>query len=404
MEILFIGVANTEESLNEIASKYYNNIKQAIAQQLFDLTLVKGLSSFYKVKALTIPSVDMFPISKCIFYKRKSKEISNNLIIRYVTLINLPIIKNIMVMFSIFISVLFFGVKNRKKHSVILMGNISARTCLPAMLAAKLMNLKICPMVPEAPMYYTFTNIANPIKKASRILNSKINSMIQNKFDGYIFFTKEMDKLINQNNKPYIIIEGIINKADFVFENETIKESKKVIMYAGTLHLKYGIKKLIDAFKLINIKNSELWIFGIGDYLDEIKKISKSNENIQYKGSCSREEILKNECRATILVNPRSSDEEFTKYSFPSKTIEYMASGTPFLTARLPGIPDEYFDFVYTFIDETIEGMAKTMEEVLSKQSDELNVFGKKARNYVLENKDYLVQSKKIINFLEKIS
>ena len=38
-------------------------------------------------------------------------------------------------------------------------------------------------------------------------------------------------------------------------------------------------------------------------------------------------------------VNPRQNNEEFTKYSFPSKTMEYLASGVPVVAYKLDGIP-----------------------------------------------------------------
>lgn len=39
--------------------------------------------------------------------------------------------------------------------------------------------------------------------------------------------------------------------------------------------------------------------------------------------------VLKAQSESEILVNPRNDNNEFTKYSFPSKVIEYLGSGTP---------------------------------------------------------------------------
>ena len=64
---------------------------------------------------------------------------------------------------------------------------------------------------------------------------------------------------------------------------------------------------------------------------------------------------------ATLLINPRFSNEEYTKYSFPSKNMEYMASGTPILTTKLPGMPKEYYEYIYLFEEESIEGMKNKM-------------------------------------------
>ena len=36
-----------------------------------------------------------------------------------------------------------------------------------------------------------------------------------------------------------------------------------------------------------------------------------------------------------------------------------MACGTPLLTTKLPGIPDEYYEYCYTLDDETVDGVIK---------------------------------------------
>ena len=61
----------------------------------------------------------------------------------------------------------------------------------------------------------------------------------------------------------------------------------------------------------------------------------------------SREELLKMERRATVMINPTPARLNFTKYFFPSKTMEYLASGTPTVMYRLGCMPKEYDDYVY---------------------------------------------------------
>jgi len=45
-----------------------------------------------------------------------------------------------------------------------------------------------------------------------------------------------------------------------------------------------------------------------------------------------------------------------------------MASGVPLLTTKLPGMPEEYNDYVYLFDDESVQGMRKTLDYLLSKK------------------------------------
>ena len=100
-----------------------------------------------------------------------------------------------------------------------------------------------------------------------------------------------------------------------------------------------------------------------------------------------------------LLVNPRPTDGSFTRYSFPSKNLEYMASGTPLLTTKLPGMPAEYAAYVYFFKDESVEGMSATLKELLSKPAEELHQKGMTAKKYILDNKTEIEQARKILGF-----
>ena len=113
-------------------------------------------------------------------------------------------------------------------------------------------------------------------------------------------------------------------------------------------------------------------------------------------------EIVAREQEATLLVNPRPTDEEYVKYSFPSKTMEYMASGTPVLTTVLPGMPKEYHPYVYLLEDETAGGITKMLKEVLSNSDEELFRKGTEARRFVLEQKNNVIQARKILEMLSK--
>ena len=82
--------------------------------------------------------------------------------------------------------------------------------------------------------------------------------------------------------------------------------------------------------------------------------------------------------------------------------MEYMSSGTPVLTTVLPGMPKEYHPYVYLLEDESADGIAAKLREVLA-QSDE-TLFGKgcEARNFILNRKNNVIQAQKILEMLKK--
>ena len=221
---------------------------------------------------------------------------------------------------------------------------------------------------------------------------------MQDKFDGYIYFTEHMKDVINPS-APYIVCEGIAE--DFITFPEP-KSDKRSVMYAGALNKKMGIDLLLDAFSSISDEDMELWLFGSGDFVPQVRKAVRADSRIKYFGQKPRSEILKFEQKAHLLINLRKDSEEYTKYSFPSKTIEYMVSGTPVLTTKLPGIPDEYYDYLFTADDFSAENIGKKIAEILALPQDELKSFGAKARKFALENKNSYLQSGKMLEFIKR--
>ena len=205
-------------------------------------------------------------------------------------------------------------------------------------------------------------------------------------------------------SKPYTVVEGIVNNADICCNKDGVNSSgyTKNILYTGTLTKKYGIIELLNAFSCIKNESYRLIICGDGEAKQDLVELSKKDNRITYKGLLSREETLKLQKTATVLINPRQNNEEYTKYSFPSKIMEYMLSGNPVLCYKLDGIPDEYDDFLIYFNDNFIETMAKKIIEVCEMDKSERERIGKKAREFVLKNKNETVQARKIVNMIVK--
>ena len=105
---------------------------------------------------------------------------------------------------------------------------------------------------------------------------------------------------------------------------------------------------------------------------------------------------------ATLLVNPRPTGEEYVKYSFPSKTMEYMSTGTPVLTTVLPGMPKEYHPYVYLLEEETADAIAEELRQIFAQPADALFEKGMAAREFILKEKNNVSQAGKILAMLKK--
>lgn len=310
----------------------------------------------------------------------------------YFNTINLPILRQLGLFFKSFFAIL--RQKNKSKDKVVICDCLNIATCYGMAKAAKIKKMPLVLIVTDLP----------DMLGGNKFLK-KINNKIFKNADGFVLLTEQMDEKINKKGKPYIVLEGHSDAflAD-ISDNEKYeyKDGKKILIYAGSIKKIYGIKELVEGFISAKIENSELHIYGDGDFAEDLKEICKGEPTVIYHGVKPNEEIVYQEQRAALLINPRPTEPEYTKYSFPSKNMEYMVSGTPILTTVLPGMPKEYYPYIYSINDETSDGIAKTLKDVLNIPKEERTEKGKAARTFVLENKNNVIQAKKILNFLDK--
>lgn len=214
--------------------------------------------------------------------------------------------------------------------------------------------------------------------------------------DKFVLLSKHMEEKIPESIGRNIVIEGIYKNSDNVCSISRIPNS---LLYTGALEEYAGIRVLLDAFCKISNKNYKLIICGGGPLHDFVKEKASTDSRIDFRGSVLREEAVILQKSVSLLINPRQPNGSITKYSFPSKTMEYLSSGTPMIGYQLEGIPNEYFKYMYIPEDLSIESLSDTIVHCLSKTDDDLNLFGKLARDFIITNKTAQLQIKRMIDF-----
>lgn len=314
---------------------------------------------------------------------------SDKFVYLYGSILNLPIVKNIWQMMVSYSAVCR---EARKGSAAVICDVLNASIALGASAAAKHKRIPCIGIVTDLPeLMVTGVN-----QKHVKIVESIIN-----KCTGYVFLTEAMNEKLNQSHKPYVIIEGLCDVNMIRFEKKSVgRKAVRKYMYAGFLDSRYGVKRMVDGFVLADLLNVELHIYGDGPYAAELMRVSQEHPNVVYHGTVMNDVVIQAELEADLLINPRPTHEEFTKYSFPSKNIEYMATGTPVLTTELPGMPEEYKQYVYLLQDETEEGIATALKNMAALSADELCAKGIAAKKFVLKEKNNITQAGKLISVL----
>lgn len=398
VNILFLGGIYSDDS-EAIFLKNSRRGYQFAAQNL-QKSLIDGfIQNEVNVTVASVPSLSTFPIGYKKPFVRSGEFIyQKSGIGKTFGFVNLPVLNNVKE--GTIVSYIDKWCYSTKGIKVVFVYSLHAPKMKIATIIKNLHpEIKLCACVPDLPRFMAWNKYYKKLgfmDKNIKVIDEKITS-----FDCFVLLAKPMALSLGIETKPYTIIEGMYKPADVDIEYADL--NIKSIMYSGGLNERYGVKDLIDAFLNIQGEEYQLWLCGDGDMVSYIKECSTLDSRIKYYGCLSINDVSSLQRKATILVNPRHSNEEFTKYSFPSKTIEYLASGRPTLMSKLESVPNEYYEHLFFFDDESIDGMTRKIVEVCSLTPEVLIQKGKRAQAFIFQNKNPKVQTKKIINLIQSL-
>lgn len=399
MKLFYFGSVCAEGAFN--ATVENSKVKPSASAQNFENALIKGfLENKIDVTVVSAESIAAYPMGNRLILKKRKDILNAGCAADILPAINLPLFKQ------------NWHAKGAKKHLIKWLKTNAAESekCVlvygiyPAVVKqlqkiCTRYHCKIFAVITDLPStMFTYTKSKSILKRLFSGAYRKTAIALQDKFDGYIYLTESMSEEVAPG-KPYTVVETIADTSIFGAVGTPEKAEPPAIMYAGALYKKYGVDRIVDAFEWVK-SDCELWVFGSGDYEEEIKKRAQSNTRIKFFGRVSRQEVLRYEKKASLLLNIRNDEDAYTKYSFPSKMAEYLLSGTPLLTTKLSGIPDEYYAYCYVATAGDTQKIAEQIDEILNEEN--FSALGDQAKRYVEECKNSAEQAARILRFMSE--
>lgn len=263
--------------------------------------------------------------------------------------------------------------KTLYKKSVIITDTINPSVLYLATKFAKKYDMPIIGVCTDSP-----SNITGTTRTYTLLLLKLAKSL-----DGYIALTTGLNELYNDNDKPALIFEGIVENSNDI-DDDAVEPNRygKYIFYSGALNERFGIYNLINFFKN-NIKdNTKLVMCGHHADEDKLKAAIKEQKRIVYLGNITNEEVISLERNAWCNINPRPYNEDLDRYSIPSKVLEYLNSDTPTISVKNTKL-QKYFNPYLIWIksnqeEDFLEGINKLNElskeeyETMAKNAKEL--------------------------------
>lgn len=362
-KVLFIGGVFAKENIPEVVKKAKGTIEYSA--NIFQERLISGFEKLgVQLEIISAPFIGAYPMkSKTVIFKG-FENLQNKY--KYVSFVNVWGYRNFSRAHSLKKNVKAFAEDRKCEKKIIIVYSAHEPFLEAASYAKKIdPNIKICFVVPDLPQYMNLDKNRSIVYDVLKKVDIARMEKHINNVDSFVVLTEYMKEILKVGERPTIVAEGIIDNIQKVEKSSCENRCKeKYVVYTGKLNEKFGVKKLVNNFTEINNPNYRLILCGDGDCVPFIRTIAKKDKRVVWTGQLTPEQAKEWQNRADVLINPRMNDEEYTKYSFPSKNIEYLLTGNPVVAYMLDGMKACYKDFIYVIDDG--ERIEKTIQEAIT--------------------------------------
>lgn len=265
----------------------------------------------------------------------------------------------------------------------------------------------ICLVVPDLPEHMRDMSETGPVVSWLKKIDMSRNRKALGYVDRFVLVSTHQAGPLGIGPDRHIVIEGMVESdAQPVSEPAPLMDGGSrmfTIVYTGGLNRRYGVLDLVDSLKHLDREDVRLILCGRGDSEDCIRDRASREQRIVYLGNVSRGEAVAWQRAGDLLVNPRPSSGEFTKYSFPSKTLEYLNAGKPVLIYPNDGIPPEYREYVLSIPEPGPRGIAQAIKNVMELPDQERETLGRRSREFVSREKSSGRQMQRLLDFVRSV-
>jgi glycosyltransferase involved in cell wall biosynthesis len=290
----------------------------------------------------------------------------------------------------------------------LLVYNVFSALSAPVLAVARTWKIPAVAVVADLPFdVYRFRGARGLLERAE--LRAQLAAL--RRFDGLVVLTPHTAH-DHAPGVPWMLMEGALPAAEAAAPGRPASlapgraPGERVVMYSGMLNEMNGIPLLLDAFERLREPHWRLWVYGGGPLEAAVQAAARRDPRITLHawGLVPQDEVLRRQRQAHVLVNPRPSSHRANRYSFPSKLLEYLASGTPVVSTAPDGIPAEYHSHLLLPADESPEGMAAAIRRAAWLPEAEREARAARARAWLLREKTWERQAERIGSFMRTLT
>jgi glycosyltransferase involved in cell wall biosynthesis len=397
----FVGSVIPEDA--RVRSAAFSAAGQMFQRELLLGLRQAGLPVSLVISSEPVPSRRHTKHESSLWVRGGSGRLSDGTPVRLISFVNVTPLKQLMIGAATFFELLRWGWRNRRvPHRVVHAYNLSVPPGIFVLAAARLIGAKaivsVCDIevpgetVPDG-LYW----------RADR----KIQGWLIPRFDGHTVASQAIADDFLQG-RDFMRLEGGVPAEVFArgqgsagaFSRDVANEQAFTIVAAGQLTKTNGIPVLLQAFSQLDGNDFRLRIAGSGPLEADVRQSAAADSRIEFLGRLPFEKVLDLYDSADLLVNLRITQSRNTRYFFPSKMMEYLASGVPVLSTCTGHVEEEFGTFTYLLKEETPEGLAAMLRKIANTAVRDRHERAANAREYMRQQKTWAAQTRKLLSYI----
>jgi glycosyltransferase involved in cell wall biosynthesis len=235
-----------------------------------------------------------------------------------------------------------------------------------------------------------------------RRLDFALQQWLMPRFDGIMVVSRAIAEDFLPGRRVCLIEGGILPElfaAAPVTDGERRDNGRFRIVLAGTLELYNGLELALEAMNHLPA-DYQLMVAGNGSLAGRLQQAAARDARISYLGFLDFADLVATYRSADLLLNLRLTRAMDTRYFFPSKLMELLASGTPVLSTGTGHVEDVYGHVLYLLEEETPQALAAHIRAIAASPPAERRALGRRAREFIFSEKTWDRQGAKLADYI----
>ncbi len=191
--------------------------------------------------------------------------------------------------------------------------------------------------------------------------------------------------------------------ADSAAVDPSPQPGRFTVVWAGRMKACNGSAVMLDAIARLSGERYRFVFAGDGPMAESVRRAAAKDSRIEYVGHLKICDLLSIYKQADVLINMRLTKALSTRYFFPSKLVELLASGTAVVSTCQEHV-EEFEGLFFPVHEETPDGLAKAIRVAEGVGLDARQEMGRRAREYVRAHKTWTSQARKVGDLLSSVA